>query len=386
MTSITSKLPQLGTTIFTTMSALAAQVGAINLSQGFPDYDCSPELIELVNQAMKDGYNQYAPMAGVKALRDAIALKTRKLYGADYDADTEITITAGGTQAIFTAITATVHPNDEVIVFEPAFDCYAPAIKLMGGVVKSLELEPSNNYRIDWAMVKKLITNRTRLIILNSPHNPTATILHQEDIDELSAIVKTQDILILSDEVYEHLIYDGETHHSMARYAELRERSFIVASFGKLLHATGWKVGYCLAPAYLMAEFRKVHQYLVFSVSSAVQQGIAQYLQDEDVYLSLPSFFQQKRDHFRNGLAQTKFELLPSSGSYFQSVKYGHLTDEADTEFALRLTREAKVAVIPTSVFYTQNTDHKVLRFCFAKKQETLDDAVNRLLDFKLLR
>ncbi|MES2808594.1 MAG: methionine aminotransferase [Bacteroidota bacterium] len=386
MTSITSKLPQLGTTIFTTMSALAAQVGAINLSQGFPDYDCSPQLIELVNRAMKDGYNQYAPMAGVKALRDAIALKTKKLYGADYDADTEITITAGGTQAIFTAITATVHPNDEVIVFEPAFDCYAPAIKLMGGVVKSLELEPSNNYRIDWAMVKKLITNRTRLIILNSPHNPTATILHQEDIDELSAIVKTQDILILSDEVYEHLIYDGETHHSMARYPELRERSFIVASFGKLLHATGWKVGYCLAPAYLMAEFRKVHQYLVFSVSSAVQQGIAQYLQDEDVYLNLPSFFQQKRDHFRNGLAQTKFELLPSSGSYFQSVKYGHLTDEADTEFALRLTREAKVAVIPTSVFYTQNTDHKVLRFCFAKKQETLDDAVNRLLDFKLLR
>ncbi|MFD2866654.1 methionine aminotransferase [Mucilaginibacter antarcticus] len=386
MTSITSKLPQLGTTIFTTMSALAAEVGAINLSQGFPDYDCSPKLIELVNQAMKDGHNQYAPMAGVKALRLAIASKTKKLYDAYYDIDTEITITAGGTQAIFTAITAIVHPNDEVIVFEPAFDCYAPAIKLMGGVVKSLELEPSNDYRIDWAMVKKLITNRTRLIILNSPHNPTATILHQDDIDELSAIVKTQDILILSDEVYEHLIYDGETHHSMAMYPELRERSFIIASFGKLLHATGWKIGYCLAPAYLMTEFKKVHQYLVFSVSSAVQQGIAQYLKDEDTYLNLPSFFQQKRDHFRNGLAKTKFELLPSSGSYFQSVKYGHLTDEADTEFALRLTREAGVACIPTSVFYTRGTDHKVLRFCFAKKQETLDDAVNRLLDFKLLR
>ncbi|MFD2146655.1 methionine aminotransferase [Mucilaginibacter antarcticus] len=290
MTSITSKLPQLGTTIFTTMSALAAEVGAINLSQGFPDYDCSPKLIELVNQAMKDGHNQYAPMAGVKALRLAIASKTKKLYDAYYDIDTEITITAGGTQAIFTAITAIVHPNDEVIVFEPAFDCYAPAIKLMGGVVKSLELEPSNDYRIDWAMVKKLITNRTRLIILNSPHNPTATILHQDDIDELSAIVKTQDILILSDEVYEHLIYDGETHHSMAMYPELRERSFIIASFGKLLHATGWKIGYCLAPAYLMTEFKKVHQYLVFSVSSAVQQGIAQYLKDEDTYLNLPSF------------------------------------------------------------------------------------------------
>jgi methionine aminotransferase len=383
MTSIVSKLPQVGTTIFTTMSALAAEVGAINLSQGFPDYDCSPELIELVNKAMKDGHNQYAPMAGVKALRDQVAYKTEKLYGAKYDPDTEITITAGGTQAIFTAITAVINPNDEVIIFEPAFDCYAPAIKLMGGVVKSLELEPPD-YRIAWDMVKKLISNKTKLIILNSPHNPTATILRKEDIDELSAIVKDQDILILSDEVYEHLIYDGETHHSMARYPELQQRSFIVASFGKLFHATGWKVGYCLAPAYLMHEFRKVHQFLVFSVNSAVQYGIAAYLQNEETYLSLPAFFQQKRDHFRQGLAQTGFELLPSYGSYFQSVKYGHLTDEGDVNFALRLTKEAGVACIPTSVFYTQGTDHHVLRFCFAKRQETLDDAVNRLISFKL--
>jgi methionine aminotransferase len=384
MSTITSKLPQVGTTIFTTMSALASEVGAINLSQGFPDYDCSPELIELVNKAMKDGHNQYAPMAGVKALRDQIAHKTKKLYGADYDPETEITVTAGGTQAIFTAISAVVHPNDEVIVFEPAFDCYAPAIKLMGGIVKSLELEPGNNYRIDWGMVKKLINNRTKLIILNSPHNPTATILHEQDINELSAIVKDQNIFILSDEVYEHLIYDGEVHHSMARYPELRQRSFIVASFGKLFHATGWKVGYCLAPAYLMHEFKKIHQFLVFSVNSAVQYAIAEYLKNEDTYLNLPAFFQQKRDHFRNGLSATQFELLPSSGSYFQSVKYGHLTDEDDTAFALRLTKEAGVACIPTSVFYTQGTDHHVLRFCFAKKQETLDDAVNRLLDFKL--
>jgi methionine aminotransferase len=384
MTTIISKLPQVGTTIFTTMSALAAEVGAINLSQGFPDYDCSPELIELVNKAMKDGHNQYAPMAGVKALRDEIARKTKKLYNADYDPDTEITVTAGGTQAIFTIITAVINPNDEVIVFEPAFDCYAPAIKLAGGIVKSLELEPANNYRIDWAMVKKLINNRTKLIILNSPHNPTATILHKEDIDALSAIVKHQDILILSDEVYEHLIYDGEVHHSMARYPELQQRSFIVASFGKLLHATGWKIGYCLAPAYLMHEFKKVHQYLVFSVNSAMQHGIAEYLKDENIYLNLPSFFQQKRDYFRKGLAETKFELLPSYGSYFQSVKYGHLTLESDTDFALRLTREAGVACIPTSAFYTLGTDHRVLRFCFAKRQETLDDAVNRLLDFKL--
>jgi len=383
MTSIVSKLPQVGTTIFTTMSALAADVGAINLSQGYPDYDCSPQLTELVNKAMKDGHNQYAPMAGVLALREQLAYKTQKLHGAKYDPHTEITITAGGTQAIFTAISAVVHQNDEVIIFEPAFDCYAPAIKLMGGVVKSLELEPPD-YRIAWDMVKKLVNSRTKLIILNSPHNPTATILRKEDIDELTAIVKNQNILILSDEVYEHLIYDGETHHSMARYPELRQRSFIVASFGKLFHATGWKVGYCLAPAYLMQEFKKVHQFLVFSVNSAMQYGIAEYLKNEDTYLSLPAFFQQKRDHFRKGLAQTKFELLPSYGSYFQSVKYGHLTIESDTDFALRLTKEAGVACIPTSVFYTQGTDHRVLRFCFAKKQETLDDAVNRLIEFKL--
>src|SRR6201996_7915519 len=314
MTPITSKLPQVGTTIFTTMSALAAEVGAINLSQGFPDYDCSSELIELINQAMKDGHNQYAPMAGVMSLREEIAHKVKKLHYAEYDPATEITITAGGTQAVFTAISAIVNPNDEVIIFEPAFDCYAPAIKLMGGIVKSLELEPPD-YRIPWDMVRRLTNSRTRLIILNSPHNPTGTILHKEDIEELSAIVKNQDILILSDEVYEHLIYDGETHHSMARYPELQQRSFIVASFGKLFHATGWKVGYCLAPAFLMEEFRKVHQFLVFSVNTPMQHGIADYLKDEQVYMGLSEFFQQKRDHFRDGLAQTRFDLLPSYGT-----------------------------------------------------------------------
>lgn len=384
MTSIISKLPQVGTTIFTTMSALATEVGAINLSQGFPDFESSAQLIELVNQAMKDGHNQYAPMTGNKALRDEIAHKVQKLHSATYNPDTEITITAGGTQGIFTAICTAIQPNDEVIIFEPAYDSYAPTIKVMGGLVKSLELDPVNNYRIDWEMVKKLISNRTRMIILNSPHNPTATILQKEDIDQLSTIVRNRDILILSDEVYEHLIYDGETHHSMARYPELKERSFIIASFGKLFHATGWKVGYVLAPEYLMTEFRKIHQYLVFSVNTPIQQAIAQYLKDEDTYLSLPAFFQQKRDHFRKGLADTKFELLPSYGSYFQSVRYGHLNNESDIEFAKRLTTEAGVACIPTSVFYSRGTDHKVLRFCFAKKQETLDDAVNRLLDFKL--
>jgi methionine aminotransferase len=273
MIPVISKLPQTGTTIFTTMSALAAETGAINLSQGFPDYSCSPELIELASKAMKDGHNQYAPMAGLMALREQIEYKTEKLYGAKYDPETEITVTAGGTQGIFTAISAVIHPNDEVIIFEPAYDSYAPAIKLMGGVVKSLELEPPD-YRIAWDMVKRLISNKTKMIILNSPHNPTATILHQEDIDELSALVKNRDILILSDEVYEHLIYDGELHHSMARYPELQQRSFIISSFGKTFHATGWKMGYCLAPAHLMQEFRKIHQFLVFSVNTPFQLSI----------------------------------------------------------------------------------------------------------------
>jgi len=361
------------------MSALAAEVGAINLSQGFADFDTSPELIELVNRAMKDGHNQYAPMPGVPGLREQIACKTEKLYGAIYNPDTEITITAGGTQAIFTAITAVINPNDEVIIFEPAFDCYAPAIKLMGGIVKSLELEPPD-YRIPWDMVKKLINNKTKMIILNSPHNPTATILHQEDIDELSAIVQNQDILILSDEVYEHLVFDNEIHHSMARYEELRKRSFIVASFGKPFHATGWKVGYCMAPAALMQEFRRVHQFLVFSVNAPVQYAVAEYLKNENHYLGLPEFFQQKRDYFRKGLEQTRFELLPCFGSYFQSVTYNNITDEKDSDLALRLTKEIGVASIPTSAFYTKGTDHHVLRFCFAKRQETLDNAVERLM------
>jgi len=379
MISINSKLPQAGTTIFTVMSALAAETGAINLSQGFPDYETSPELIELVNQAMKNGYNQYAPMAGYMPLREEISRKTGKLYGAYYNPDTEITITAGGTQAIYTAIATVINPNDEVIIFEPAFDCYAPAIKVAGGIVKSLELEPPD-YRIKWDMVKRLVNSRTKMIILNSPQNPTATILRKEDIDALSSIVKNRDIFILSDEVYEHLIYDGQEHLSMARYADLRERSFIVASFGKPFHATGWKVGYCMAPAPLMNEFRKVHQFLVFCVNSPIQVAIAEYLKNEQHYLGLSDFFQQKRDHFRKGLENTRFDLLPCAGSYFQSVKYSRITDEKDTDLAMRLTRNFGVAVIPVSAFYGKGTDHHVLRFCFAKRQETLDNAVERLI------
>jgi len=379
MIPVVSKLPQVGTTIFTVMSALASELGAVNLSQGFPDYETSPELIELVNQAMKNGHNQYAPMAGAMTLREEISKKTEKLYGAYYNPDTEITITAGGTQAIYTAITTIIHPNDEVIIFEPAFDCYAPAIKIAGGIVKSLELEPPD-YKINWDMVKRLINSRTKMIILNSPHNPTATILHQTDIEELSAIVKNQDILILSDEVYEHLIYDGQTHHSMARYTELRQRSFIVASFGKPFHATGWKIGYCMAPGYLMNEFRKVHQFLVFCVNAPMQVGIAEYLKNEENYLGLKDFFQQKRDYFRDALKSSRFELLPCAGSYFQSVRYGRISDEKDAELAIRLTKEIGVASIPVSAFYNMGTDHHVLRFCFAKRQETLDKAVDRLI------
>ena len=378
MITINSKLPQAGTTIFTVMSALANEVGAINLSQGFPDYDTSTELIELVNQAMHKGFNQYAPMAGYLPLREELSKKTEKLYGAYYNPETEITITAGGTQAIYTAIATVINPNDEVIIFEPAFDCYAPAIKIAGGVVKSLELEPPD-YRINWELVKRLVSSRTRMIIINSPQNPTATILRQEDIDALYDIVKNRDIFILSDEVYEHLIYDGQQHLSIARYPELKERSFVVASFGKPFHATGWKVGYCMAPAALMSEFRKIHQFLVFCVNAPIQTAIAEYLKNENHYLGLSEFFQQKRDYFRKGLEDTRFELLPCAGSYFQSVRYSRISDEKDTDLSIRLTREFGVAVIPVSAFYSKGTDHQVLRFCFAKKQETLDNALERL-------
>ena len=379
MIPIVSKLPQTPVTIFTIMSALANEVGAINLSQGFPDYDCSPELVALVNEAMVKGNNQYAPMPGLMALRERISEKTETLYGAKYNPETEITITAGGTQAIFTAISAVINPNDEVIIFEPAYDCYAPAVRLNGGIVKSLELHPPD-YKIQWDMVRKLITNKTKMIIINSPHNPTATILDEQDIDQLKLIVKDSDILILSDEVYEHLVFDGRQHLSIARYPELMERSFVVASFGKLFHATGWKTGYCMAPAYLTHEFRKVHQFNVFSVNTPVQVAAATYLKNETHYLGLAGFFQQKRDYFRKGLAETKFDLLPCSGSYFQSVTYQNIINEKDTDFSIRLTKEIGVASIPVSAFYSRGTDHQVLRFCFAKKQETLDKAVYKLM------
>lgn len=379
MISTYSKLPGTSTTIFTVMSQLAAEHQAINLSQGFPDYDIDPKLVDLVAGAMKEGHNQYAPMAGVPALRELIADKVNHLYGSDYNPDTEVTVTAGGTQAIFTALSAYITAGDEVIIFEPAYDCYSPTIKMLGGLVKPYELAPPD-YEIDWEMVKKLFTANTKMIILNSPHNPTGAILRDKDIEALIKLTRDTDILILSDEVYEHLIYDGQQHKSIAMYPELRERAFIVASFGKLLHATGWKTGYCLAPENLMKEFRKVHQFNVFSVNTPMQVGIAHYLKDPAVYMDLAGFFQEKRDLFRSLIGQTKFKLLPCNGSYFQCVTYSHFSDEADTVIAKRLITDYGVASIPVSAFYIRNTDHQVLRFCFAKKQDTLEKAVERLM------
>ncbi|WP_276361225.1 methionine aminotransferase [Daejeonella sp. H1SJ63] len=373
-----SKLPGIGTTIFTVMSQLANQYQAINLSQGFPDYECSPELVELVNRYMKAGYNQYAPMAGVPALRERISEKQEKLHGAKYDPQTEITITAGGTQAIFASVACVIRPGDEVIIFEPAYDSYAPSVILFGGIVKSVELS-APLYITDWLEVEKLINEKTRMIILNTPNNPTGKTLTESDMSELIRITRNKDILIISDEVYEHLVYDGRQHLSISRFSELREKSFITASFGKLFHTTGWKVGYCLAPEWLMSEFRKVHQYEVFSVNSAVQFAIADFMKNERNYLEVSDFFQVKKDFFHNLMKETRFDLLPCYGSYFQSVQYSRISNEKDTDLAMRIIKEFGVAGIPVSAFYSKGTDHKVLRFCFAKKQETLEKAVNKL-------
>ncbi|SDL69825.1 methionine aminotransferase [Daejeonella rubra] len=376
---INSKLPDVGTTIFTVMSQLAVQHKAINLSQGFPDYECSPELVGLVGHYMRSGYNQYAPMAGLLSLRERIAEKQEKLHHAIYDPETEITITAGGTQALFASIACVIRPEDEVIIFEPAYDSYGPAVTLFGGRIRSVELS-APNYTIDWEEVGKLINDKTRMIILNYPNNPTGRTLDDNDIKCLINLTRDTNILILSDEVYEHLIYDGKQHLSISRYPELRERSFITASFGKLLHATGWKVGYCLAPEWMMKEFRKVHQFEVFSVNSFVQHAISDFLRNERNYLEISNFFQVKKDFFSNLMKETRFDLLPCHGSYFQSVQYSRISNEKDTDLAMRLIKEFGVAGIPVSAFYSKGTDHHVLRFCFAKKKETLEKAVQYLV------
>jgi methionine aminotransferase len=379
MLNIQSKLPKVGTTIFSVMSQLANQYNAINLSQGFPDFPCDPILVDFVEKAMKDGFNQYAAMPGNLFLRETIAQKVENLYQVKYNPDTEITVTSGGTQAIFTALSAIINPGDEVIIFEPAYDCYAPTVKLLGGLVKSYELNPPN-YTIDWEMVKKLFTSNTRMIILNTPNNPTGCVLTSDDLNHLSKLVQGTDILILSDEVYEHMIYDGLKHQSVMLYPELKDRSFIIASFGKLLHTTGWKMGYCLAPKQLTDEFRKVHQFNVFSVNSVMQQGVANYLQEPNHYNNLSSFFQDKRDYFRSLISESRFNLLPCNGSYFQCVSYKNISNEDDNEFSKRLIKEFGVASIPVSSFYQKQTDHKIIRFCFAKDKSTLKAAAEKLL------
>lgn len=372
--SLHSKLPYIGTTIFTVMSKLAQEYNAINLSQGFPNFSCSSELVSLVNKYMQQGQNQYAPMQGVLALREAISEKTEKLYGTYYSPDTEITITAGATQAIYTAISAVVNEGDEVIVFTPAYDCYEPAIELNGGKTIHINLEyPS--YSINWEYVKKIINHRTKLIIINNPHNPSGSILKKEDLIELEKITLDTDILVLSDEVYEHIVFDGNTHESVAKYTELASRSFIISSFGKTYHTTGWKIGYCIAPEALMAEFRKVHQYLVFSVNTPMQYALAEYLKKESEYKELSNFYEQKRDFFKSHLKDSRFKLLPCEGTYFQLLDYSQISKEKDTEFAVRLVKEHGIASVPISVFYNELNDNKVLRFCFAKDEQTLKKA-----------
>jgi len=369
--SIKSKLPKVGTTIFTVMSQLANQENAINLSQGFPDFESSEELSALVTEAMKKGLNQYAPMAGLMSLREQIAIKTEKLYGVSYHPESEITITAGATQAIYTAIAAMVNEEDEVIIFTPAYDCYEPAIELNGGKPVFVQMH-APDYSVNWEQVKKLINQRTKMIIINTPHNPTGTVMSNEDMLALEKIVSDTDIVVISDEVYEHIIFDGEQHQSAARYPKLAERSFIISSFGKTFHNTGWKTGYCIAPKNLMVEFRKAHQFIVFCVNHPMQYALAEYIKNEQNYMQLSSFYQQKRDYFNSLIKDSRFEILPSKGTYFELLSYKNITNMADTEFAVELTQKHKIASIPVSVFYHQKVDEKVLRFCVAKKEETL--------------
>jgi methionine aminotransferase len=361
------------------MSVLANQHNAINLGQGFPDYDMNAELIALVNKAMQNGHNQYVHMNGLPALREQLAAKMESLYSAKINPDTEITITPGGTYAIYTALTTILQPGDEVIVFEPAYDCYIPTIELNGAVPVLIPLV-FPEYKIDWELVKQKITLKTKLIMLNTPHNPTGAVLSADDIAQLQTIVKGTGIFILSDEVYEHLIFDGKKHESMLLYTDLYERSFVCFSFGKVYHCTGWKMGYCVAPPALMNEFRKIHQFNCFTSNSPVQFALAEFLKQKENYVQLGAFLQQKRDYLKTGMQQTKFKALPSYGSYFQLYSYHDITDENEKDFAIRLTKEYGVATIPTAAFYKNETDNKVLRFCFSKNENTLEEAVNRLV------
>ncbi len=377
--SVISKLPLSGTTIFTTMSSLALKYNAVNLGQGFPDFNMNEHLIDLVNAAMKNGHNQYVHMNGLPMLRERIAEKIYFLYNSLVHPETEITITPGGTYAIYSALTSFIHPGDEVIYFEPAYDSYLPGILLNGGIPVAVKLGHPD-YSINWNEVKKVINQKTKAIIINSPHNPTGTILKEEDIVQLQLLVRDTNIIIISDEVYEHIIFDDEKHLSLLRYPDLAARSFICFSFGKVYHCTGWKLGYVVASSLLMNEFRKIHQFNSFTCNSAVQYGFAEFILQREHYLELGKHIQQKRDYFNKLMSATKFRALPSKGSYFQLFDYSNISNEEENDFAIRLTKEYGVTTIPVAAFYTDRTDHKLLRFCFVKKQETLDQAMEKLL------
>ena len=374
-----SRLPNVGTTIFTQMSALAAKHNAVNLGQGFPDYPMSEELIALVSEAMKNGFNQYVPMQGYMPLRESLSEKVELLYNTQINPDTQITITPGGTYAVYTAITTILHPGDEVIVFEPAYDSYIPNIEINGATPVLVDLK-FPDYRIDWELVRNKFSPKTKAIIINSPHNPTGAVLSENDMQQLCSIVKDTSVFIISDEVYEHLIFDNIPHQSVLRYPELMERSFVCFSFGKTYHCTGWKLGYCISSPELMSEFRKVHQFNCFSCHTPSQVALAKFLKNKDSYLSLSSFMQEKRDYFISLMQHTKFTMLKSFGSYFICAGYSRISDEGDKEFAERITRDFGVATIPVSSFYNNITDNRVVRFCFSKKNETLELAAERLL------
>ncbi|MGB3018300.1 MAG: methionine aminotransferase [Ignavibacteria bacterium] len=374
-----SKLPSTGTTIFSVMSALANEHGAINLSQGFPDFPVDPELNELVYKAAKDGHNQYALMTGVRSLREGISNMIRDIYSKPVDPDTEITVTSGATEALFAAISVVVHPGDEVIMFDPSYDSYEPAVLLNQGIPVRISLT-FPDYRIDWNKVYDVLNPKTRLIIINSPNNPSGSVISGEDIRMLKNIVRNNDVYVLSDEVYEHIIFDGKKHHSILLDDELFERSFVVSSFGKTFHITGWKVGYCTAPENLTAEFRKIHQFLTFSTSTPFQFALAEYVKNIGRIKELKTFYQAKRDRFLSLISGTEFVPLRCEGTYFQTLDYSAISDESDFDFAMRLTKEKKVAAIPVSAFYKDKTDNKVLRFCFAKEDETLERAVDSIV------
>jgi methionine transaminase len=373
-----SRLPQVGTTIFTLMSALATKHAAVNLGQGFPDFECDPALLDLVNGAMREGLNQYPPMPGVAPLRQAVSKKVEALYGHRYDADTEVTITAGATQAILTAILCCVHPGDEVIVLEPCYDSYQPNIELAGGVVVRVPLDPGT-FRPNFAAIGAALTPRTRAILVNSPHNPSGTVWTAAEMQQLAEMLAPTDVLLISDEVYEHMVFDGVPHVSAASIPSLAARSFVVSSFGKTYHVTGWKVGYVVAPAPLMAEFRKVHQFNVFTVNTPMQHGLARYMAEPRHYLELPAFYQRKRDLFRDGLQKTRLRMLPSEGSYFQCVDYSQVSSLKEAAFCEWLTTEIGVAAIPLSAFYADGYEQQIARLCFAKRDDTLQSALSRL-------